>query len=263
MSALPQLRALHAPLPLTSLAPLAQPRHAAAAPMAHVEHDDAGTVPFQQKGSEGERCAPCSRCIASRRASSREHRGPRASGRVGPSKRMLSKLRADCRRRFAGAPTNEQLSSGLLFFGNRLCPFAHRAWLAMHEKGVADEVKRIRCASSRIFPAQAALAMLLAPLADLATLLADAARCSRRSLTPHASARSSRTSTSTSARTSRRGSRSASAHASVRCPASSTSAAASSSRRFAWSSSRSASLAAARRSCRSVRAPHRVAACSR
>lgn len=29
------------------------------------------------------------------------------------------------------------LSKGLLYFGNRLCPFAHRAWWAMHEKGAS------------------------------------------------------------------------------------------------------------------------------
>ncbi len=30
---------------------------------------------------------------------------------------------------------------GLAFFSNRLCPFAHRAWWAMHEKGVAAEAR--------------------------------------------------------------------------------------------------------------------------
>jgi glutathione S-transferase len=36
------------------------------------------------------------------------------------------------------------LSTGLTYFGNRLCPFAHRAWWAMHEKGVADEARAAR-----------------------------------------------------------------------------------------------------------------------
>jgi hypothetical protein len=35
------------------------------------------------------------------------------------------------------------LSAGLTYFGNRLCPFAHRAWWAMHEKGVADEARAL------------------------------------------------------------------------------------------------------------------------
>ena len=33
------------------------------------------------------------------------------------------------------------LSTGLTYFGNRLCPFAHRAWWAMNEKGVSSEAR--------------------------------------------------------------------------------------------------------------------------
>ena len=31
----------------------------------------------------------------------------------------------------------------MYLFGNRLCPFAHRAWFALHEKGAAEEVTYI------------------------------------------------------------------------------------------------------------------------
>lgn len=32
-----------------------------------------------------------------------------------------------------------------VYFGNRLCPFAHRAWLALHEKGLGDKVRSLCC----------------------------------------------------------------------------------------------------------------------
>jgi len=31
--------------------------------------------------------------------------------------------------------------TGLVYFGNRCCPFAHRAWLALHEKNLISEIK--------------------------------------------------------------------------------------------------------------------------
>ena len=44
------------------------------------------------------------------------------------------------------APDAETLRANkLTYFGNRLCPFAHRAWWAMHEKGVADQVCPSAC----------------------------------------------------------------------------------------------------------------------
>ena len=37
-------------------------------------------------------------------------------------------------------PTAEELTAWkLTYFGNRLCPFAHRTWFAMHEKGVTGD----------------------------------------------------------------------------------------------------------------------------
>ena len=145
MSALPQLCALSAPLPQTSLALLAQPRLAAASAMAHVEHDDAGTVPACRFSRRAARASGARHARAASPRGTRHLAGIALRVQLVVASRAsstLSTLRADCRRRFAEAPTSEQLSSGLLFFGNRLCPFAHRAWLAMHEKGVADEVIR-------------------------------------------------------------------------------------------------------------------------
>jgi glutathione S-transferase len=45
-----------------------------------------------------------------------------------------------CARSVEG-PAALTLSVGLTYFGNRLCPFANRAWWAIHEKGVADEAR--------------------------------------------------------------------------------------------------------------------------
>jgi hypothetical protein len=46
--------------------------------------------------------------------------------------------------RLDAAPTREELAAGLTYFGNRLCPFAHRAWWAMHEKRATHEARARR-----------------------------------------------------------------------------------------------------------------------
>lgn len=41
-----------------------------------------------------------------------------------------------------GAPDMSSLK-GIVYFGNRLCPFAHRAWWALCEKGLDSEIRKI------------------------------------------------------------------------------------------------------------------------
>ena len=43
------------------------------------------------------------------------------------------------RHRSIAGLSDVDLTKGLFFFGNRLCPFAHRAWWALHEKGAASK----------------------------------------------------------------------------------------------------------------------------
>ena len=55
-------------------------------------------------------------------------------------------------RRSVSGPEELSLSQGLTYFGNRICPFANRAWWALHEKGAADEARRLlsaRCRAAR------------------------------------------------------------------------------------------------------------------
>jgi hypothetical protein len=96
--------------------------------------EELGTVVFHQKGSEGVRCV----CARVRRHRARRYVCTRRADVTGacPCRRC-----AACGDRLDAAPTREELSAGLTYFGNRLCPFAHRAWWAMHEKNVADEAR--------------------------------------------------------------------------------------------------------------------------
>ena len=50
-------------------------------------------------------------------------------------------------------PEELDIDGGRLFFSNRLCPFAHRAWWAMHEKGVAREYEYIHIELGEAKPA--------------------------------------------------------------------------------------------------------------
>jgi hypothetical protein len=74
-------------------------------------------VPFEQLGAEGSRCVV--RGVVLHEA----------------------RLQLTGRRASVSGPDAVDVSRGLTFFCNRLCPFAHRAWWAMHEKGVAGEAR--------------------------------------------------------------------------------------------------------------------------